>query len=1003
MHRMRPPVVMLMLMLFAAPLCAAEKPLDFVHALQEAGYGDTAVEYLQMLEKNNQVPPELNAVWDLELSQSYQAGARNAFDDKEAKDFSEKAALYLAKFLKENPTHPEAGKAVMAAAIQAEQKGLDALRAAKLSPNKEEAASKLAEAKAAFEAARPNFQQALERFKERLATLKPGAKGYDPAMAEVLEGQMQLGVLDVYIARSIADPKDAGRVKMLKAASTAFDAIYQKNRENVLGLAAHLWQGKAEEELGNIDRALDIYEEVLAYGPDPATAAPQAAVDPIFAEVEYAHLVILQKLILEKKKKPAELLTEAKEWLEAFKKNRKNLALNYFQGVAFEYVKACDIAAVKAVAAEKRTLLNDAGTWLNIVKSSRSEFQREAIDYWRKRAKGPAEEQQEPKTSDEAFMLGQSMLELGNTEQAFKLFETALSLAPKNIDAARLGEIKAMLNRTRFNVARDFYVKEKYAECLNEAEKIAQDPAAGDVAPVAASMSVQAAYALYLKATENDAKDKALERMHKNAAHLIATWPGRPEADDARMTVGKADLVLGKLDDAINTFKTINIKSDKFPIGMFLAGHTYWNRYLAEKQKPENERKPDQMTADRTGALDLIAKSLEFQKKGLDASKPLPKAVLDAQILLAEIAMESNDANQAVQYLQPLIDGYLAHKPDAFDMTVLRVFTSAVKAYSAKNDLTKAGEVGLTMIQLGPDTPQVNRVLMDFTKLLDLERKKAAAEVTTNDSPGSRKKLDDTRKMLGEILAKLKDRAQLSPADQVFIADAFASINDNDNATKQYEKLLGKIDQTKDAIERQAAGETAFNKNEDPSAEQIEEFRKSDAELKRDVETGQALAKAKTRIQSQIAGLKRKKGDYPGALAAARALVKDNPNALEPRLEECRILQAQAEISQNPKDFAEASAGWSNLRQRLEGIKPRPTEYYEVLYNAANCLVVEAEKSKSKDKEAAAATALKAEKVLNAALFNNRNLSGPDMVAQYNALIKKAAALQGRNTNEKKP
>src|SRR5437868_894722 len=88
---------------FAAPLQAAEKPVEFLHALQEAGYGDVAVEYMQSLQQKAQVPADLLSTWDLEMSQSYTAGARNAFNEKEAKDLSDKASQHLAKFLKENP------------------------------------------------------------------------------------------------------------------------------------------------------------------------------------------------------------------------------------------------------------------------------------------------------------------------------------------------------------------------------------------------------------------------------------------------------------------------------------------------------------------------------------------------------------------------------------------------------------------------------------------------------------------------------------------------------------------------------------------------------------------------------------------------------------------------------------------------------------------------------------------------------------------------------------
>ena len=74
--------VILSLLTMAAPeagvALAEDAPLPFLHALQERGYGDVAVQYMKSLEK--QRPPELQDVWDLELSKSYRAAAADAFD-----------------------------------------------------------------------------------------------------------------------------------------------------------------------------------------------------------------------------------------------------------------------------------------------------------------------------------------------------------------------------------------------------------------------------------------------------------------------------------------------------------------------------------------------------------------------------------------------------------------------------------------------------------------------------------------------------------------------------------------------------------------------------------------------------------------------------------------------------------------------------------------------------------------------------------------------------------
>ena len=55
---------------------------------------------------------------------------------------------------------------------------------------------------------------------------------------------------------------------LLKDVSKSFDEVYQVNRGTDIE-TPHAWQGKAEMELGNIELAKDIFDEVLVQVPDP--------------------------------------------------------------------------------------------------------------------------------------------------------------------------------------------------------------------------------------------------------------------------------------------------------------------------------------------------------------------------------------------------------------------------------------------------------------------------------------------------------------------------------------------------------------------------------------------------------------------------------------------------------------------------------------------------------------------------------------------------------------
>ena len=115
-------------------------------------------------------------------------------------------------------------------------------------------------------------------------------------------------------------------------------------------------------------------------------------------------------------------------------------------------------------------------------------------------------------------------------------------------------------------------------------------------------------------------------------------------------------------------------------------------------------------------------------------------------------------------------------------------------------------------------------------------------------------------------------------------------------------------------------------------------------------------------------------------------------------MEKGRILEEWAE--KEPVRFGEAANHWTSVRVRLQGMKKRPPEYYDVTYRAAACLVRQAETEK--DRAARADRAKQAEQVLKATLVLSPELNGPDMVAKYKSLLSKAIGLQGRPSAARK-
>jgi hypothetical protein len=953
--------------------------------LQKRGYEDMAVDYLKSQLEKGRLPPEVREVFDLEMSNCLRGAATHAFDAKEAEQRMADAQTHLNKFLKEWPEHPAAVSAMVTWGDLCMDRAFVHLRNALGTEDKEQKTKLLADARTALEEANTQFKQAAQKFTIRMQNLpeipadtgrnrrarQAAIEARQEAEADFLDSRGKLSLVQYYLAQTYEDPKDPTRRAALEAAAKGFDSVYQVNRLNMIGLFAHMWHGKTMEELGDLQTAVDIYEEVLAAAPEPGEARADPDLEALFAQVEYFRFIILRK------QKPDEFLPEAEPWLKFYSRLKETAG---FQGIAMEVAKAKLAAADKATGVEKGRLTKDALDLLRAMTQVVSPYQQEAFKLRRQNSAAAASA--EPTTFDESLALANDAHGAARWEDAVKLYEKALDFAakartkeqPERVTAARDG-----LAYCLYAVARNQYAASKFEECLTTTGRIVGQHDTSEVAINAASLAVVAALNLHVNAPA-DQKEATLARLVKVADFTATKWPAKAEADDARMALGQAHLAGGKINEALQVFENVNPKSERYGQALFYAGRTYWGRYLMEKPKPDGQRAADQMTGDRTKALERLTASLQLQRtKAEEQAKPDPKAKPEKQdeaaiqaeqqraaqllnethLLLGEVSLEGGQAKEAAAYFLPLIDGLQANKPQTLDNTVMRIFVGTVRSNVGAGDLAKAAVAASLLGDLGPDVPQINGWLMEFGKLLRAQSKQAdadhisAPEGPTKDAAAA--KLAVAKDAVGQVLKKLAGR-QMSVAGMCFVADTFAEIGLMTEARDQYQAILKRMEA--------------------------------------DAEFAKSGAKAVTRIRTQLLGLLAKEGQYEEALKQVKAVVAANPRALEPLMEQGRILQTWAE--KDPKHYSEAVAHWATVRNKLHGLKERPPEYYEVVYNVAFCLYEEWRFAKDKDKTAALEKAKQGEQLLNFTLFESASLNGPDMVARYKELAKKLAVAQGR-------
>lgn len=945
---------------FSLPSLAEEPYTSFLNGLRKAGYGEAAIDYIEQIEKKPDLPVALREVMDLERAQSLLVAA----DETEHRDVAEQrlasAKTSLDKFLKEHAEHERAASALASMADLEIQRGRTLLRQSRVQKEAADKTRMLTEARVAFEAAQPRLTTAVDRYKARFGRLAnekqsrsktKGLSNRDEQLLEGAEGEWlemrgKVALLDYYKAQTYPDPADKARKECLVNAGNALDAIYQRERAKsdgltATGIYAHMWHGKVLEELGDLIAAEDIYDEVLANAPtkDDRRAA-QSPLAPLYAQVEYFRL-----LILIKNKEIDEFILEARAWLDGHQRSEKT---NGYQGIALELAKALGAKIESSKGEDARKIKREAQVMLAKMAEIPSEFQQDAIVL--RRLMGDSKEA--IATYKEAIAMAQAAAESNQLNEASDYYTQAIALAAKDPSVPPEDVITS-----RFRLANIQWAAGKLDEAANTAEAIVADSAKSPTAPAAAVIALNASKAKYFAESKPDTKAEALKRMVKIAHDTIQNWPDRAEADDARIAVGQAHMVRGELDEALKAFETVKPESTRYSQSLQQAGQVNWQLYLQEKAKPPAQRDATRLTALRDKAEKQLIQTREAQRKALPAGEPLPQTLIDTELLLAEVSLEGNRAEEAAKLLEPLLEVNKAS--GSLDRTRLRMYLAAVRAYVAIKDFDKAANVANVLFENGDDSPVVNLVLVDFVRMLGAENKRIQALAIAADAgtdaaakEATKASAKNVQALFTKVVEKLTARRFHSIPNMIYLSETAAELGLTQQAREQFTTILKKADDEKGSVQPQAA----------------------------------------IRIRAKLIGLLRNEKKLAEALPEVDKLITaTGGKALEPLIEKGQIIQSIAESAPYNAKLYDATIGyWTNLRLRMQNMNPKPPEYYQLIYNTANCLLVQAEQAKDPGK------AKQAIQILNSVLQLNRSLLAPDMVTKYDALVAKARQFQGQ-------
>jgi hypothetical protein len=971
----------LLIAIVARPAAASEEYKKFLQKLQKNGYGDLAVDYLKIIENRPDLPAELKQSIELEMANSLWAAASQAYNEAEAQKLRTEAQTRLDKFIKEQPNHPAVADAMMTWGDMAFTRGLNLLNAFKSKEKSEEKTAGLEEARKAFEESRPRFVKAAERRKaeyeskkeisdkivkarrpavvpkgkpRRVVKISAEEEATGVALMDWVEARAKISLADYWTAMTYPEgskSKEDPRNKLLAAAGEAFDKLFQENRNNFAGVVAHLWNCKCLAELGDNQTALDIIEEVLANQPPPQR---NQEIDPVFVDAQLLYFRLLNKL---GEKEKARANQEIYEWLTA---NANLKATSAYSGIVIEAAKMALPELEKMPAAKRVPIVQKLYSLLTQATKVRGEYQEEAFLIRNSLGKLGGGTGGGVANFDEAVALGNAAYLGKRLDEALKLYEKALTLLPKHPGNAKqreaLGaEVKGKIISIAYAQILPLYEAKKYAEAFAAAEKLARENVKSDKASDAAELACYSAQALLRDERKIPAKkDAALQRLIGITDFTIKNWPQLAAADGARMSLAMASLESGDFDKAMEALAAVSPKSPRYAKAMAMAGQESWRHYRIEMQKPKDKRDP-KMTSWLENAKKWMNISIENQKAAANRDEAAESELKQSQFMLADMYMELKEPQEAVKLYQPLVDETVAAKPKDLDRDGLRLFAGATRAYVELGQAGKAADTAIQLAGFAGDTRMVNAVLLDAMKVLVNDVKTGEGAVTEAENDAA-KKADAEKKLAAaqETLSKLIDvvaaRKEFEFRTLYFLAVSASSAGKREQARGFYQSMLQKAE--------------------------------SDAAIAKD---NQGIL---TSVRGQMVGMLREEGKYDEAMKQIDTLIETNKTSLDLLMQRGRILQAWAKTQ--PSHWKEAVDHWTELRLKLQKMKPLPPEYYEIIYSTAECLMHEAESSKDSSKDSSPAKI--AQQLLNVTLLRAPALSGPDMVAKYKVLLKKAAA-----------
>ena len=644
-----------------APYCAAVEDRDgFVEKLRAAGYHDMVVAYLERVQKRAGVTDQQRAELTFRIGQTLLDWAAGESDLAKRSELLERAEETLRAYLEQQPNGAFAANASFELARLLFERGrLEAARAQKAGDPQQQQ-QHWQRAREWLGQARQAFLEAAKRFRERLR-LFPAY--IDPRRSITVQGQRLSGrraiqarrqtEIDWIVAQFHAalagyetaqsfPEGSAERAEQLRSVLKEFERLYQRHRILLVGLHARLWMARCFEELGDVRRAVGLYDELLRHDPaEQQNATARTGLQQLQRKVR-VHWIAAQNRLGHYRL----AYDAAAEWL------RRNRALRdraLKARALWEYAVAARELAKELPEndRQRRRLLREAiDAWATLAREESDYRELAVLELQRWGAAQEAQPTRGRLTFTAAVSLAEEALESERWQEAARYFAMALRLADQAPNAYQLNNA-----RLRYG-----YVLYQLGELLAAAvltEHVALRYSDSGLARAAANISMASywrAYRLALTKQRQRAEASSLrDRAVQLAKLVVERWPESEEADFARSVLGSTAWAAGDWEQAARYYEAVGIRSSSFLDAQLRASEAWWQAYVERRRNGDSAAAEALRGAERTA--ERVRKSLQPHLEDPPEQRPVDLA--RAELLLARVRLQQGRLSDAKTLIEP--------------------------------------------------------------------------------------------------------------------------------------------------------------------------------------------------------------------------------------------------------------------------------------------------------------------------------------------------------------